>query len=167
MILAYKLNSNIYSMKPRVNLLQTEIDQIINSCEACVIGMVDLNGDPYVLPFNFGYKDGKLYIHSGPEGKKIDIWKNNPKVCISFSSDYKMNIRHENVACSYSMKYKSVLIYGRVESITELDEKAKILNIIMEKYSGRSDFEYSKPAILNVGVFEIHIDKIESRAYLY
>ena len=154
-------------MKPRINLPQEEIDQIINSCEACVIGMIDIDGNPYVLPFNFGYKEGKLYIHSGPEGKKIDIWKENPKVCVSFSSDYKMNIRHDNVACSYSMKYRSVLIHGSIVQVENVDEKVRILNIIMEKYSGRADFTYGKPALENVSVFEIVINSVESRAYLY
>lgn len=154
-------------MKPRTNLSQKEIDEIINNCDVCTVGMVDLDGSPYVLPFNFGYKDGKLYLHSGPEGKKIDVWKKNPQVCVSFSTDYEMNIRHENVACSYSMKYKSVLIHGGIVQVQDLDCKAKILNIIMEKYSGRSDFSYSRPALENVSVFEIKTEKIESRNYLY
>lgn len=154
-------------MKPRTNLSQKEIDEIINNCDVCTVGMVDLDGSPYVLPFNFGYKDGKLYLHSGPEGKKIDVWKKNPQVCVSFSTDYEMNIRHENVACSYSMKYKSVLIHGGIVQVQDLDCKAIILNIIMEKYSGRSDFSYSRPALENVSVFEIKTEKIESRNYLY
>lgn len=154
-------------MKPRTNLPKSEIDEIINSCQACMVAMVDLEGKPYVLPFNYGYEEGRLYIHSGPEGKKIDIWKQNPSVCVSFSSDYKMNIRHETVACSYSMKYRSVLLHGKVKSVSELDEKARILNVIMKKYSGRNDFSYGQPALKNVAVFEIEIEKTESRAYLY
>jgi uncharacterized protein len=154
-------------MKPRVDLPKDEVDKIINSCDACVVAMVDLEGKPYVLPFNFGYKDGRLYIHSGPEGKKIDIWNVNNCVCISFSTDYKMNIRHENVACSYSMKYKSVLVHGNLNSIVELDKKAEALNVIMEKYSGRNDFTYNNPALVNVAVFEIAINKVESRVYGY
>ncbi|MFP4557585.1 MAG: pyridoxamine 5'-phosphate oxidase family protein [Bacteroidales bacterium] len=154
-------------MKPRTNLSQKEVDQIINTCEVCTVGMVDLEGKPYVLPFNFGYKDGKLYIHSGPEGKKIDVWKKNPQVCVSFSTDYAMNIRNKEVACSYSMKYKSVLLHGNIKQIVDLDCKATILNIIMEKYSRRSDFSYSKPAIKNVSVFEVEVNKVESRTYLY
>jgi hypothetical protein len=154
-------------MKPRVDIPKDEIDKIINSCEACVVGMVDLEGKPYVLPFNFGYKNGKLYLHSGPEGKKIDIWEKNTDVCISFSSDYKMNIRHENVACSYSMKYKSILIHGHLQPIIELNHKVDALNIIMEKYSGRSDFNYNTPALINVKVFEVVIENVESRVYGY
>jgi hypothetical protein len=154
-------------MKSRSDIPKNEIDEIINKCEVCVIGMIDGDNGPYILPFNFGYKDGRLFIHSGPEGKKIGIWEKDNRVCVSFSTDFKLNVRHENVACSYSMRYRSLLIYGKVIPLIELDEKAKALNIIMEKYSGRADFSYNKPALINVKVFEIIISNIESRAYGY
>jgi uncharacterized protein len=65
------------------------------------------------------------------------------------------------------MKYKSVLIHGNLNSIVELDKKAEALNVIMEKYSGRNDFTYNNPALVNVAVFEIAINKVESRVYGY
>jgi hypothetical protein len=154
-------------MRPRAITQQQEIEQVINKTDVCHVGMVDLNGMPYVLPFNFGYQDGVLYLHSGPEGKKIDIWKNNPNVCIAFSSDYLLRHQHDNVACSYSMKYKSVLMYGKIENIDDLEEKKRILNIIMKKYTGRDDFDYSLPALKNVRVFRIVPDRIEGKAYGY
>jgi hypothetical protein len=154
-------------MKSRSELSKSEIDEIINKCETCVIGMTDLDGSPYVLPFNFGYKNDKLYIHSGPTGKKISLWEKDSRVCISFSTDYKLNVRHENVACSYSMRYRSVLVYGDVVPITNLEEKAHALNVVMEKYSGRYDFTYNRPALENVRVFEIRFRKVEGRIYGY
>ena len=57
-------------MKSRTITQQAEIEQVINSVDVCHIGMVNLEGNPYVLPFNFGYEEGVLYFHSGPEGKK-------------------------------------------------------------------------------------------------
>jgi nitroimidazol reductase NimA-like FMN-containing flavoprotein (pyridoxamine 5'-phosphate oxidase superfamily) len=154
-------------MKSRSDLSFEEIDQIINKCEVCTIGMIDSENGPYVLPFNFGYKDGRLYIHSGPEGKKISIWEKDNRVCVSFSTDYQMRIQNENVACSYSMRYRSVLKYGKVVSVTDLAQKERILNIIMEKYSGRNTFAYSKPALENVKVFEVVVEKTEARSYGY
>ena len=154
-------------MKSKSNLSKEEVEQIINKCEACTIGMIDGENGPYVLPFNFGYKDGKLYIHSGPEGKKIGIWEKDNRVCVSFSTDYQMRIQNEDVACSYSMRYRSVLIHGNVIPIFDLGEKERVLNVIMEKYSARSVFSYSKPALENVKVFEISIRTIESRSYGY
>lgn len=154
-------------MKSRVVTQKAEIEQIINSAEVCHVGMVDLEVKPYVIAFNFGYHDGIVYLHSGPEGKKIEIWKKNPNVCISFSTDYHLRHQHEDVACSYSMKYRSVLVYGRVDEITELEEKKRCLNIIMKKYTQRDNFEYSLPALTNVKVFRIVPERVEGKAYGY
>jgi len=33
---------------------------------------------------NFGYQDGKVYMHSAVEGKKLDIIRENPDVCLVF-----------------------------------------------------------------------------------
>ena len=154
-------------MKSRSSLSKEEVDQIINKCEVCTVGMIDGENGPYVLPFNFGYKNNRLYIHSGPEGKKISIWEKDNRVCVSFSTDYQMRIQNEEVACSYSMRYKSVLVYGEVKTISDIAEKESVLNIIMEKYSGKTNFVYSKPALENVKVFEIVVSKVESRIYGY
>ena len=154
-------------MKSRSGISQREIDQIINGSIVCHIAMIDNSGLPYVLPFNFGYKEGRLFIHCAPEGKKIEIWKNNPKVCIAFSTDYEMRIQNEKVACSYSMKYRSVLVHGELIPITEYDEKINVLNIVMGKYATKTDFTYSKPAVENVKVFEVKMDRVEGRVYGY
>ena len=65
------------------------------------------------------------------------------------------------------MRYKSVLLYGKVVPIIDIKEKEEALNVVMEKYSGRTDFSYSQPALVNVSVFEIVPEKIESRSYGY
>lgn len=139
-----------------------EIDEIINKCTVCSLAMVD-NGKPYCVPMNFGYSDGIIYLHGAPFGRKIDVLKNNPDVCISFYSDEILNVRHESVACSYSMKFKSVLAHGQVVFVQDLDEKARILNIVMKNYSGRDDFSYSKPALEGVCIF--YVKPIEITAF--
>ncbi|HRS54197.1 MAG TPA: pyridoxamine 5'-phosphate oxidase family protein, partial [Bacteroidales bacterium] len=125
------------------------INYIINKCEVCYVGMIDTQGNPYVLPFNFGYENGLIYLHSGPEGKKIDSLRKNPCVCIVFSTDYVLRYTSENVACSYGMKFKSVLAYGKVEFVDNYDDKIRILNVIMKKYTNK-EFSYNAPAVRNV-----------------
>ena len=154
-------------MKSRNDVSKSEIEEIINKCEVCHVAMVDPNNGPYVLPFNFGYINGKLYIHSGPDGKKIEIWKVDNRVCVAFSADYQMRIQNPEVACSYSMRYRSALVYGRVKQLTALSDKEHVLNVVMEKYAKRNDFTYSQPALENVSVFEIEIEKLEGRIYGY
>ena len=49
------------------------IESIILHCDACFVGITDLEGNPYVVPMNFGYENGVLYLHSGPEGSKLEM----------------------------------------------------------------------------------------------
>ncbi len=149
-------------MRQRLTYDRREIKEIIDRCEACFISMVDPNGLPYVLPFNFAYDGSFIYLHSAKTGRKIDILNANPNVCVAFSSDHKLYFRHQTVACSYGMDYRSVLAFGKVEFINDHNEKERVLNLIMEKYTGKT-FSYNKPAIDNVEVFRVAIRKIEGK----
>lgn len=154
-------------MKANIFTDWNKIETIINKCESCTIAMVDENNMPYVLPFNFGYENKTIYFHGAKVGKKVDILKNNNNVCIAFNTDSKMNIQNENVACSYSMRYRSVLANGKVEIIEDFDEKIRILNVIMKKYTQRDDFSYGNPSVNNVAIFKVVIDSISGKEYGY
>ncbi len=55
------------------------IEEILKESEICRLAMMD--GDkPYILPFNYGYKDNCIYIHCAKEGKKIDLLRKNGEV---------------------------------------------------------------------------------------
>ena len=145
-------------MKKRIFENLNEILEIFNKCDVCYLSMIDNNNLPYVLPFNFGYKDNYLYFHCNMSGKKIETLTNNKNVCIAFSTDHSLTFQSESVACSFSMKFRSAIVYGKVEWVDEYNEKEEALNIIMGKYTSKS-FTFSKPAVNNIGVFKVKIDK--------
>jgi uncharacterized protein len=154
-------------MRAKTDLELNETVEIIMKCDVCYLGMVDDNSMPYVIPMNFGYHDGAVYFHSGPGGRKFDILKKNDRASATFSTDHELGARHDHVACSYFMKYRSVLMHGRVEMIEDCDEKVKALNIIMEKYTGKGDFTYNPPAVNNVKAFRLVVDRAEGRTFGY
>jgi len=149
-------------MKTRTITDKNEIKNIIDKCEVCYLGMSDGENQPYVLPFNFGYENDTIYFHSAGEGKKIDVLRKNPKVCVAFSTDHKLFHRNEEVACSYGMQFRSIVAFGDIVFINDLDEKKKVLNIIMRKYTGKN-FEYNTPAVNNVAVYKLKVTSIEGR----
>lgn len=153
-------------MKSRNITLKEEIERIIKSCEACNVAMIDLDGKPYIVPMNFGFNDNYIFLHSSPNGKKIDSLKKNNSVCVSFSTDHLLRWQSEKVACSYSMKYKSVLAFGKVEFVEGKEEKIEALNQIMKQYTDK-EYTYSDPAVKDVMVFKVNIEKLEARAYGY
>ncbi|MCK9421156.1 MAG: pyridoxamine 5'-phosphate oxidase family protein [Bacteroidales bacterium] len=145
---------------------ENAILDIINQCQWCHVAMVDATNKPYVIPLNFGYKDNIIYIHGARKGKKVDILRQNPEVCINFSIDHAIRYQNEAVACSWSMKYRSVLCYGKVEFIRETEEKINALNIIMAHYAKR-EFTFNPPSIREVNVMKVKVERIEGRVYGY
>jgi uncharacterized protein len=142
-----------------------EMEDIINKAIVCHIGFAD--GDkPYVLPFNFSYENKTIYLHSAMTGKKIDIITKNNNVCISFDIDHKLFYRDKEVACSYGMKFKSVLISGKIILIEDYNEKVRVLNTMMKKYAGE-EFKYNSPAVNNVNVYKVEIKEISGKKYGY
>lgn len=153
-------------MKNRPIISKTQQEAIILKCQTCSIAMVDQQGKPYVLPMNFGFADDHIYFHGSATGKKVDVLRNQPDICIAFSTDHELRYVDEEVACSWSMRYRSVLAYGKAEIVENPEEKVNILNVIMSHYTGRT-FEYNAPSIKEVMVFKVKIDKLEGRVYGY
>lgn len=153
-------------MKHRYITSQKEIDSIINKCQVCYVSMVDNQNKPYVIPFNFGYHDGIIYLHSSQKGLKIDILKHNPSVCVVFSTDHELRYQSEDVACSWSMKYKSVQAFGEVQFIDDIDKKREILASVMKNYTEK-EFSFNLPALKEVCTFYINVERFSARVYGY
>jgi uncharacterized protein len=153
-------------MKNKVVTSKSEMESIIRKCQTCSISMVDTEEKPYVIPMNFGYKEGVIYFHGSPKGKKAEVLRNNPHVCVMFSTDHQLRYVNEEVACSWSMRYRSVIAYGKAEFVEDMKEKVDCLNIIMSNYTDRS-FEYNDPAVREVMVFKVQAEKMEGRTYGY
>ncbi|MDY0285563.1 MAG: pyridoxamine 5'-phosphate oxidase family protein [Bacteroidales bacterium] len=150
----------------RVNKKE-EMLKIIDECQVCSVAMTADNM-PYVIPMNFAMEGEFIYLHSDPEGKKAKILERNNNVCISWSTGYEITYVHEEVACSWGMKYKSVIAYGEVEITDDAEEKVRILNLVMKKYAhGRDDFRYNAPALRNVRIYRVRISKMEGRVLGY
>ncbi len=153
-------------MRAKFITLQRDIDEIIGNCQVCYVGMVDENNLPYVVPFNFGYKDGIIYLHSALEGLKIDILRKNPNVCIVFSADHKLHAQSEQVACSYSMHYRSVQAFGEVEFVDDHDRKIEILNMVMANYTDR-EFKYNEPSLREVRTYQVKVKSFSGKIFGY
>lgn len=108
-----------------------EMEAILQGAIICRVAMMD-GERPYILPFNYGYSDGCLYIHSAPEGKKIDLLMQNPEVC--FEVEDTLEITKGEKACDWSTRYRSVVGYGTVDILSDKAGKQHGLEIIMAQH---------------------------------
>ncbi len=142
---------------------RNEINKIIRACKTCFLAMSG-NGQPYVLPMNFALEDNCVILHSAPEGRMWETIKANPKVCINWTLGENLAWQDVRVGCSYRVKSKSVLVEGEVEFIDNFDERYRCMKLLMAQYSDH-EFKFGTPAINNVGVLKVRIDKITAKEF--
>ena len=143
---------------------QEQIDEIINSCDLCHLGVIDTENRPYVVPMNFGYLDGYIYLHGANFGKLIDSLKKNPDACLTFCTDTVLAYQNVDVACSYRVKGKSIVARGIIEFIVDFDQKVDALNSLMAQFTDRK-FTYNSPAVKNVEVYRMKLDDFTAKEF--
>ena len=136
------------------------LESIIRRTKVCRIAM-SLDDIPYVIPVNYGYKDNCLYIHSAREGKKLNILKQNNKVCVEM--DISDEIISADQPCKWSMKYQSVIGFGTAEIIDEPLEKIKALNVLMDHYSPGKLHDFQERLIDKLVIIKIHLKTITGK----
>lgn len=113
-------------MRTLVHTEREEMEHAIRACKICYVGMADTDGTPYVVPMNFGYEEGVVYLHSAQEGRSITILERNSRVCITFCTGPALAYQHPQVACSYRMRSVSVIGWGKVEFEEDMDKKGHV-----------------------------------------
>ncbi|HER24916.1 MAG TPA: pyridoxamine 5'-phosphate oxidase family protein [Candidatus Atribacteria bacterium] len=129
----------------------------------CRVGMC-WQDMPYVIPMNFGYRNNNIFLHSASEGRKLDILRNNNKVCIEFDIDVEL-VQSPKV-CKTSMKYKSVLIFGKAVILKDMVEKKQALDIIMHHYNDHNSsslFHYSEDVLEKVTMVKVKIEEMTGK----
>jgi len=137
-----------------------EIESIIQRAQVCRIGLSEDNV-PYVVPMNFGYKDNCLYFHCAKAGKKIDVIRQNNKVCFEMDIDHTI-VKPEGRPCGYSTKYRSVIGFGKAFLVDDLEEKAMALNIVTKHYSS-GFYQFSEKELENVATIKVEIDSMTGK----
>ena len=132
-----------------------EIKEILDKSMIVHIGMVD-DGEPYVVPMNYGYtlEDGELciYLHGATVGRKIDIINKNPKVFFEMECD--VTPFEGKIACQYGTTYASVMGKGMAAVLEDVNDKIDGLTKFMKTQTGK-DFTFDERMVSIVSVIKI------------
>ena len=114
------------------------------------IASIDADGFPQVIPMNFVFIDGVVYMHSHTRGEKLDNISRNPRV--GFEVDRELEFLpsyffHPTDASLADTLYVSVVIKGKGTIVGEPDEKCLALNGLMQKYQPEGRYEPLKPGM--------------------
>jgi len=137
------------------------IEEILSKSELCRLGLVD-NGEAYIVPVNFGYSDGAIYIHSALQGRKMDILRRNNAV--SFEITLSSEVLEKEKACNWGTRYRSVMGTGSISIETEPNIKRKGLDIIMKKYGAPDNIlVYDEASLARVALLKLTINNVTAK----
>jgi len=157
------VNHNEVRRKDKEVTDQVWMENILKRGQVLNLGLAEEGGWPYVVAMSYAYKDGAVYLHGAPVGKKNDILAANPKVCFQVALD--VDVAPAETAAKYSMKYRSVTCFGRLVTLTDSNDRLKALNILMDHYKGPRTEE--KDVNSKVWVARIDIEYMTGKRSVY
>ncbi len=110
-----------------------EVEELLSNT---LVGRLGTCSDniPYITPVNYIYDNNKIYFHSAHEGRKIENIKSNQQVCFEIDKIISI-IPGMRMPCGSTAEYKSVIIFGNIRVVVDVDEKTVALNKLIEKYA--------------------------------
>jgi len=112
------------ALRPIVALDDAECRDVLAKQRLCVLAMVD-GEEPYAVPVYYGF-DGETMYLGVAEGRKTSVLDRNPRVCVTVSEPGPRD------------SWRSVLVAGVARAITEADERARAIEVMM-KHNRRDD----------------------------
>ncbi len=138
---------------------QQECIDILKEQPRGVLSVYGEDGYPYAFPMNYLYMDGKLYFHCAKEGHKLDAIDVNNKVSFCVMDE---GFRKRG---DWALNIRSIVIFGRVKRIDDVDEALKIARQLGLKYypTAESVEEEIHKAIARVKILELSIDHMTGK----
>ncbi len=130
------------------------------------------DGFPYITPVNYVYWNGAVYFHCAHEGEKIDNILRDNRVCFEVDvplSYLGKDYNSKSPTCQAHQFYHCVIIRGRAELISEINEKVDALNAFMRSHEKDN---YFKPvtaktkAVKSCSVVAIRVESISGKSDL-
>jgi len=140
-----------------------EIEEIISKADVCRIALANAN-DPYIVCMNFGYTkvpDRHLFFHCASKGRKLEMLRNNNYVCFEMDTDHQIYTGING--CDWGMKFRSVVGFGTISTVTDNDLKRVALNSIMKHYGGDVEFSYDEKVFDRTTILRLDIEEMTGK----
>lgn len=136
--------------------------EVLNRNTSGVLAIQGEDNYPYALPINYLYLDNKIIIHTGKQGYKIDMLKNNPKVSFCVIDQDKI------VSEEYTSHFRSVIIFGRAKILESKEDIIKSISSFTKRFSpddvqNRLDKNNIEKFLNNLTIIEIEIEHITGK----
>lgn len=111
--------------------------QILDEGLICHVGFA-VNGQPFVIPTAYGRIADKIYIHGSPASRMLRSLQGGIEVCVTVTLLDGLVLARS--AFHHSMNYRSIVLFGTAEVVSDSAEKLTALKAFTEHIiAGRWD----------------------------
>lgn len=148
---------------------ETKIAELLNAEHTGRLGTLDESGFPQIVPMNFAFVEGSIYMHSHTRGEKLDNIARDSRAGFEVDHEFEFlpsYFEDEHDASLADTLYASVVIKGRASLVHDRQEKCRALNALMSKYQpeGRYDPLTAQSGVLDdVAVIRLKPDSIRGK----
>ena len=107
--------------------------EILDKAPYITVSFTRSDGSPYGVPLSLVRTDEKtFYFHCALEGDKLDCIAANPTVALSAVTKCAPTVGPKDG--SFTLQYKSAMVVGKAEVVTDRDEKIEALRAICLRF---------------------------------
>jgi uncharacterized protein len=134
------------------NFSEDDARKFLGARNLARLGCVTDGGKPYVVPVNYFFRDDSIFIHSRP-GLKIEALRKNPKACVQVDEIKSL------------FEWQSVIAFGDFEEITDANERAQALEILLKGFQALTPAEAVQHESDNseIVLFRIRVRQVTGR----
>ena len=137
---------------------------LIDRCSHGVAAISTGEPTPYCLPLSLVRVDGRLYFHCAKEGRKTQLLRQNPRVCVTFvGADTPAFIP----PAMYTSYFQSVIVTGTASEVLDPEEKISALRALCQKLTPdfMEGFDRAVEKSLNAtAVWRVEMEEITGKA---
>lgn len=135
---------------------------VLDDARVGFLGVHDADG-PYVLPVSFAYDGEVVHLHGGP-GKKATALAFDARACLAITDDPQLILADD--PCSDNFRYRTVLVYGHIQEVTDAAAKETGLRAIIAKYHpDRATAPLRPETLVKTLVYRMEIRAMTYRQY--
>lgn len=139
---------------------------LIDRCTHGVLALSTGEPAPYCLPLSFVRVGDCLYFHCARQGRKTDLMRRFPQVCVTFVGEDRPCFK---APATYSTYFQSVIATGTASEVDDPGEKTQALRALCQKLTPEhmSSFELAIEKSLSVtAVWKVRMEEISGKAKL-
>lgn len=138
--------------------------KVMDRCSHGVVAISTGEDAPYCLPLSLVRMGRSLYFHCAHEGRKADLLRSHPKVCVSFvAEDTPVFVP----PAMYSTYFQSAIATGTAVEVTQETEKIAALRALCEKltpgHMGGAFDQAIEHSLAVTAVWRIDLDQVTGK----